>query len=148
MTHTTHRGPRTLVTTVLRRALPATAVVLLTAAPAHARATADAGLLDDWLQLSVTKGTPRSSDTRGTLLLCDPPQGHSRATEACAQLTEAEGDLSALRPDEDAVCALVYAPVTVRAEGSWHGRPVRYEETFANTCRMAATTGAVFALDG
>ncbi|MFI2432797.1 SSI family serine proteinase inhibitor [Streptomyces sp. NPDC018693] len=154
MTYTTYRLTHAVTRTALRRALPATAALLLAAAPAHATATATAtaeGTAEGtrpgtWLRLSVTQGTPQSSYTRRTLLLCDPPQGHSRADEACAQLDVARGDIRAL-PHADAICAFLYAPVTARAEGRWHGRPVRYKETFANPCEMGAHTGAVFALD-
>ena len=41
---------------------------------------------------------------------------------------------------------MIYAPVPATAEGQWNGRPVDYEQTFANACVMAARTGAVFAL--
>ncbi|MFC9287188.1 SSI family serine proteinase inhibitor [Streptomyces sp. NPDC057052] len=129
-------------------ALPVTAALLLVAvAVAPARASASGHVLPgDGLRLSVTTGDSRSGDTRGTLLLCDPPQGHSRAAEACADLTAANGDIDAVAPRE-AVCSLLYAPVTARASGRWHGRPVEYTRTFSNTCVMLAETGAVFALD-
>ncbi|MFF9061206.1 SSI family serine proteinase inhibitor [Streptomyces sp. NPDC101213] len=130
----------------LLAALPGTAALLLAAvAPAQASAPGHA-LPGDGLRLTVTTGDSRSGDTRGTLLLCDPPQGHSRAAEACADLTAANGDIDAVAPRE-AVCSLLYAPVTARANGWWHGRPVAYTETFSNTCVMLAETGAVFALD-
>ncbi|MEU0438618.1 MULTISPECIES: SSI family serine proteinase inhibitor [unclassified Streptomyces] len=99
-----------------------------------------------WLYLTVTRGDARSSDTRGTLLLCDPPQGHARAARACAELAATDGDIAAL-PPQDVLCTMVYAPVTVRAVGEWGGRPVDYTHTFANGCEMAARTGDVFALE-
>ncbi|MET9502596.1 SSI family serine proteinase inhibitor [Streptomyces sp. NPDC006622] len=127
-------------------ALPVTAALLLAAlAPAHAAAP-PALLPVGGLRLSVTTGDAHSSDTRGTLLLCDPPQGHSRAAEACADLTAAGGSIDAIAP-KDAVCSLLYAPVTARASGRWNGRPVAYAKTFSNTCVMLAETGAVFDLD-
>ncbi|MEU5768248.1 SSI family serine proteinase inhibitor [Streptomyces asoensis] len=131
----------------VRRALPAAAALLLAAGAAPAQAVSRDGLSGNWLQLTVTRGDARSSDTRGTLLLCDPPQGHSRAAEACDVLTRADGDVGALRGDSSRVCALVYAPVTVRAQGEWNGRPVDYRHTFSNDCEREALTGAVFALD-
>ncbi|MFG2280105.1 SSI family serine proteinase inhibitor [Streptomyces asoensis] len=131
----------------VRRALPAAAALLLAAGAAPAQAVSRDGLSGNWLQLTVTRGDARSSDTRGTLLLCDPPQGHSRAAEACDVLTQADGDVGALHGDSGRVCALVYAPVTVRAQGEWNGRPVDYQHTFSNDCEREALTGAVFALD-
>ncbi|MEW2045528.1 subtilase-type protease inhibitor [Streptomyces sp. NPDC005476] len=131
----------------VRRALPAAAALLLAAGAAPAVAVSHDGLPGNWLQLTVTHGDSRSSDTRGTLLLCDPPQGHSRAAEACDVLARADGNVDALTGDSGRVCTLVYAPVTVRAQGRWNGRPVDYQRTFGNDCEREALTGAVFALD-
>ncbi|MFE2261137.1 SSI family serine proteinase inhibitor [Streptomyces griseosporeus] len=117
------------------------------ARPATADLPTPAEPLGDWLYLTVTRGDTPAGDTRGTLLLCAPPRGHARAAQACAELAAAGGDIAAL-PLKDVYCPMVYAPVTVRAQGEWGGRPVTYTETFANGCVMAARTGAVFALDG
>jgi len=119
--------------------------LFLTALTAPANA-AQGALPGNWLQISVTQGDGRSSDTRGTLLLCnDVPQGHVRAAEACAQLRTARGDIRSI-PSQDVICTLEYAPVTASAHGRWNGRPVQYQETFGNTCEMGAKTGAVFAV--
>ncbi|MEU6347783.1 SSI family serine proteinase inhibitor [Streptomyces sp. NPDC047072] len=144
MTYTiTAAGASSVVRRVVRAALPAAAVLLLAAAaPVSAQ---QAG--GNWLFVSVTTGDGRSSDTRGTLLLCNPPQGHGRAAEACAQLAAAGGDIEAV-PPADVACPMIYAPVTAKARGQWDGRPVEYQETFSNGCVLAARTGAVFALDG
>ncbi|WP_338895462.1 SSI family serine proteinase inhibitor [Streptomyces sp. TG1A-60] len=133
MTHTIH---------AVRSGLLAALALLTVGASAPAGATSFNG---DWLYVSVTRGDARSSDTRGTLLLCDPPQGHGQAVQACAELREAGGDITRI-PHEDAVCTEIYAPVRVTARGQWNGRPVGYEQPFANGCVMAARTGAVFAL--
>jgi hypothetical protein len=138
----------TITATAVRRVAhlgltAAAALLLAAAAPATAGSPADG----DHLYLMVTTGDGRSSDTRGTLLLCDPPQGHGRAAEACAQLDSADGDIDAL-PLADVYCPMLYAPVTVQARGQWNGRPVEYRRTFSNGCVMRARTGAVFALDG
>ncbi|MEU1194059.1 SSI family serine proteinase inhibitor [Streptomyces sp. NPDC005859] len=131
----------------VRRALPAAAALLLAAGAAPAHAVSHDGLPGNWLQLTVTRGDVRSSDSRGTLLLCDPPQGHSRAAEACDVLARADGNVEALAGDGSRICPLIYAPVTVRAQGQWNGRPVDYQRTFGNDCEREALTGAVFALD-
>ncbi|MET8975059.1 SSI family serine proteinase inhibitor [Streptomyces sp. NPDC004539] len=130
---------------VLATALFLTALTApATAAPENAVRGALPG---NWLQISVTKSDGRSSDMRGTLLLCnDVPQGHARAAEACAQLREARGDIRSI-PAQEVLCTLEYAPVTAEAHGQWNGRSVRYEKTFGNKCEMGAQTGAVFALD-
>ncbi|NUS30851.1 MAG: serine protease [Streptomyces sp.] len=128
-----------------RGALLAAAALLVTGT-SPAQATAQDARAGNWLYLTVTKGDARSSDTRGTLLLCDPPQGHGHAAEACADLTAVDGDITAL-PPKDGYCPMVYAPVTAHARGEWNGRPVEYAETFSNGCVMAGRTGPVFALD-
>jgi hypothetical protein len=136
MTHTTTMK-------AVRGALPAAAALLLAlAAPAQAAAP-QAAAPGDWLLVSVTTGGALSNST---LLLCDPPQGHRRAAEACRQLEAAAGDIRAIR-GAGAYCPMVYAPVTAHARGQWHGRPVDYTETFSNRCVMRVRTGAVFALD-
>lgn len=136
----------TITATAVRRAaragLTAMAVLLLAAAAPAAPAPSTG----DHLFLTVTRGDGRSGDTRGTLLLCDPPQGHGRAAEACAQLAAVAGDIRSL-PPADVFCPMLYAPVTARADGEWNGRPVEYRETFPNGCVLGARTGAVFALE-
>ncbi|MFJ9902284.1 SSI family serine proteinase inhibitor [Streptomyces sp. NPDC101152] len=123
------------------------AAALLLAAAIPAQAAPRQLLPDNWLYLTVTRGDARSSDTRGTLLMCDPPMGHTHATEACAELAAVDGDIGSL-PAKDVMCPMLYAPVTVQARGQWSGREVAYTHTFANTCAMGARTGEVFALDG
>ena len=135
----------TITAKAVRGALLA-AVALLVAGPTPAQAGAQEAFPGNWLYLTVTRGDARSSDTRGTLL-CSPPQGHSRAAEACAELDAVDGDIRALRP-AGIYCPMIYAPVTAHARGEWNGRPVAYTETFSNGCVMGGRTGAVFALDG
>ncbi|WP_406453053.1 subtilase-type protease inhibitor [Streptomyces sp. NBC_01622] len=133
-------------TTALRGALLAV-TVLLAAGRAPVQAAPRHGLQGDWLYLTVTRGDSRSSDTRGTLLLCDPPQGHTHAAEACAELSAVGGDIDAI-PARSEFCPMIYAPVTAHARGGWKGRQVDYTRTFSNRCVLAARTGDVFALDG
>ncbi|MFI1163550.1 SSI family serine proteinase inhibitor [Streptomyces sp. NPDC020801] len=130
----------------LLRGLTAAAALLL-AVPAPALAAHRHIGPGDWLYVTVTHRNARTSDIHGTLLLCDPPRGHSHAAEACAQLRRAGGDIRGI-PRKNVFCSMIYAPVTVDARGQWHGRAVRYTETFANACAMRARTGDVFALDG
>jgi hypothetical protein len=130
----------------VRSGLPAAAALLLALAT-PAQATSQEADRGNWLFVTVTTGDGGPSHTRGTLLLCDPPQGHGRAAEACEQLRSADGDLRAL-PVKDTYCPMVHAPVTTHASGEWNGRPVEYLETFSNGCVMGARTGVIFALDG
>ncbi|MFM9455022.1 SSI family serine proteinase inhibitor [Streptomyces europaeiscabiei] len=143
-------------TRAVRAGLLSALALLTVAASAPVRAAAVQG---DWLYVSLTRGDARSfdargdtlssdtlsSDTRGTLLLCDPPQGHGRATQACAELRRTDGDITRI-PHRNALCTEIYAPVRATAEGQWNGHQVAYEQTFANACVMTARTGSVFAL--
>ncbi|WP_406365101.1 subtilase-type protease inhibitor [Streptomyces sp. NBC_00645] len=130
----------------LRAALLVPFLLLIAGAPPAARAAPHEERSGNWLRLGVTRGDARSGDTRGVLLLCDPPQGHGRAAEACEQLRAAGGDIERIPPRSGAVCPMIYAPVTVSAYGAWDGRRVDYTHTFSNSCVMAAGTGAVFDL--
>ncbi|MDC0771641.1 SSI family serine proteinase inhibitor [Streptomyces sp. HD] len=119
----------------------------------------------NWLFLTITPGDGGHGDTRGDggqngtrgegghsrgiLLTCDPPQGHDRAVEACAQLAKVDGDISRLQQlqSDNTFCTMIYAPVTAHARGTWGGRSVEYRETFSNSCALAARTGSVFTMD-
>jgi hypothetical protein len=132
-------------TQAVRGALLA-AIALLTLGPAPAHAASRQTDPGDWLYVTVTRGDARSSDPRGTLLLCDPPQGHAHAAQACAELATAGGDVAHIPARREILCSMIYAPVSVTARGQWAGRPVEYTRTFPNACVMGAETGAVFAL--
>ncbi|MFJ5261913.1 SSI family serine proteinase inhibitor [Streptomyces sp. NPDC088387] len=142
MTHTTYSSTARAV----RGGLLAAA--LLAAATVPAQATAQPSLPGNWFYLTVTSGDAQSSDTRGTLLMCNPPQGHDRAAEACDQLGAVDGDIGSIPMDPAVLCPMIYAPVTAHASGQWNGRSVEYRQTFANECSMSGNTGAVFALEG
>ncbi|MEU7423593.1 SSI family serine proteinase inhibitor [Streptomyces sp. NPDC040750] len=118
---------------------------LLAASPA--RAESRAAFPGNWLYLTVTRGDAHSGDTRGTLLLCDPPQGHAHAVQACAELADAGGEIGRI-PARGGFCSMIWAPVRAQARGEWNGRPVRFQETYSSRCVMTARTGSVFALDG
>jgi hypothetical protein len=132
--------------TMAVRACLLAACALLVAGPAPAGAAAPPESIPaDWLYVSVTRGEAGSGDTRGTLLLCDPPRGHEQAVRACGELRAARGEVDRI-PLKDTFCPMVYAPVSAAARGEWGGRAITYKETFANSCLLAARTGAVFAL--
>ncbi|MEN1888698.1 SSI family serine proteinase inhibitor [Streptomyces mirabilis] len=131
----------------VRNALLAT-VALLTLGATPARATPHQAIPGNWLYLTLTTGDAHTSSIRGTLLRCDPPQGHARAAEACAELATAGGDISRIPPRPDTICSMIYGPVTASARGEWEGRQVTYSHTFSNSCVMGAGTGAVFAWSG
>jgi hypothetical protein len=131
----------------VRGGLLAAALLVAGAAPAQATHQDAHAFPGDWLYLTVTHGDGQAGATRGVLLLCDPPQGHASAAEACDQLEAVGGRIDRMAP-KGGVCPMIYAPVTARARGVWHGMPVAYSRSFGNACEMADRTGSVFALDG
>ncbi|MCX4904586.1 SSI family serine proteinase inhibitor [Streptomyces sp. NBC_00878] len=133
--------------------LAACALLVAGSVPARAAAPPES-LAGNWLYVTVTRGDIRagdtdsdtgSGDTRGALLLCDPPQGHAHAVRACGELRAAGGAIGRI-PPTGVHCPMIYAPVTASARGEWGGRAVTHTETYANSCVLAARTGAVFAL--
>ncbi|MBC2902064.1 SSI family serine proteinase inhibitor [Streptomyces cupreus] len=124
--------------------LAVASLLVLAAVPAHSAERET--FPGNWLYLTLTTGNARSGDTRGTLLMCNPPLGHASAAEACAELAAVEGDIDRMT-QKDTLCPMIYAPVSVKARGHWNGRPVEYRRTFDSACRMEAWTGVVFALD-
>ncbi|MCW7942528.1 serine protease [Streptomyces hygroscopicus] len=133
----------TKTTLALRGALLA-ASALLTTVPAQAAPRPVT--TGNWLYLTVSQGDTRSREIRGTMLMCNPPHGHARAVQACAELDAVRGDIGRIPPSKNTFCPMIYAPVTVSARGQWSGRLVDYSHTFSNTCDLAARTGSVFAL--
>lgn len=131
----------------VRGALLAATAFLACLAPTPAQADPRPRGTDTWLVLGVDQGETRTGTASGHLLLCDPPQGHPRAADACAELAAVNGRITGI-PARDTYCPMVYAPVTAHAYGQWRGQPVEYTETFSNRCMMEARTGSVFALDG
>ncbi|WP_329269526.1 SSI family serine proteinase inhibitor [Streptomyces sp. NBC_01451] len=152
MTHTISTGNKTrpVRTTrpvgsarAVRGALLAVGLLLAGSGPAGAVSPEDGR--DNWLYVTVSRGEPGTADTRGALVLCDPPLGHAQAARACAELAAVDGDIAGI-PPRKTLCPMLYSPVTVHAEGEWNGRPREYDRTFSNGCELGARTGAVFAL--
>ncbi|MEV7858410.1 SSI family serine proteinase inhibitor [Streptomyces hirsutus] len=131
----------------VRGALLTATAFLACLAPTPAQADPGPPGADTWLVLGVDRGETRTGTASGHLLLCDPPQGHPRAADACAELAAVNGRITGI-PARDTYCPMVYAPVTAHAHGQWRGQPVEYTEIFSNRCMMEARTGSVFALDG
>jgi hypothetical protein len=80
------------------------------------------------------------------VLQCDPTGGtHPKAAEACADVAKAGGDLAQMPAGANPqACFMIYAPVTVTAQGKWQGQPVRFTKKYPNTCVMHDKTGSVF----
>jgi hypothetical protein len=87
-----------------------------------------------------------SQPTSRAWLGCAPARGtHPTARQACTELAQVNGDITALPPD-DTMCMTLYAPVVATATGAWNGRPVRYRHKFGNACELHRATGVVFQL--
>jgi hypothetical protein len=95
------------------------------------------------LVLHTTAGT---SPEHTVTLQCEPAGGtHPKAAEACADVAKAGGDLAQMPANTNPrACFMIYAPVTVTAQGKWQGQPVRFTEKFPNSCVMRDKTGSVF----
>ncbi|GAB2824060.1 hypothetical protein GCM10027176_30700 [Actinoallomurus bryophytorum] len=95
------------------------------------------------LVLHTSAGT---SPERTVTLQCDPAGGtHPKAAEACADVAKARGDLAQMPAGANPrACFMIYAPVTVAAQGEWQGQAVRYTKKFPNSCVMRDKTGSVF----
>ncbi|MFE4723948.1 SSI family serine proteinase inhibitor [Streptomyces sp. NPDC056728] len=120
-------------------ALTALAAAVTAAGPA--RATDPPAAQGVFLTVSGDQG----SWMRGELLRCEPEAWghHPHASEACGALDRAHGNLDALVTDPE-LCTQVYAPVTVSARGTYRGKQITWQKTFANACTMEASTGSVF----
>ncbi|MGY1496581.1 SSI family serine proteinase inhibitor [Streptomyces sp. QTS52] len=152
MTHTISNGNTSKPVRIIRPVGPARAVRgallavgLLLAGSTPAQAVSQEDVRGNWFYVTVSRGEPGATDTHGTLMLCDPPLGHAQAARACAELAAVDGDIGAI-PPRKTLCPMLYAPVTVHAEGEWNGRPRKYDRTYSNGCELGARTGAVFAL--
>ncbi len=81
---------------------------------------------------------------KSLLLLCPDGSGHDKGVDACADLTAAQGDFTALEA-ADGMCTKEYDPVTFRALGYWNGEFVTFEHRYGNYCTgVNATGGAIF----
>ena len=119
----------------------------LTAGTALAPAAASAVPAGSTLQLSVT-GQPGPSGYRTAVLTCEPHGGtHPKAETACTDLATTNGDFHAMtsRQPKPAMCTLDLKEVTLRANGTWRGKPVNFEQKFPNICVAKSRTGEVFA---
>lgn len=94
------------------------------------------------IRLSVSSGV---AATRGAVLKCHPMGGsHKRGAEACTQLDASGGSFEASAQNSGVACTMQYEPVTATAVGQWNGRSVNFEQTYSNSCVLAAHTGAIF----
>ncbi|MFF9016215.1 SSI family serine proteinase inhibitor [Streptomyces sp. NPDC014870] len=97
-------------------------------------------------QLLLTVTSDATGDIEAALLGCRPTGGnHPEAETACEELRTAGGDFEQLPVTPDAICPMVYDPVTARAEGTYDHEPVTWKKTYANACLLNVETGKVFA---
>jgi hypothetical protein len=100
------------------------------------------------LTLTVAQGESpeQATTTRTVLLTCSPVVAgtHPDPVAACAELTAAGGDFEQLRGRPMLMCPMIWAPVTLAADGVWNGVPVSYRHTFPNQCGATNRSAAVF----
>ncbi|MEV4316981.1 SSI family serine proteinase inhibitor [Actinocrispum sp. NPDC049592] len=129
---------------ILRTAtvLASAAVCVLLAVPASAAAPSKATFTLSKVGAEVNSLLPLP---KLTTLKCDPPGGtHPDREAACAVLAKANGDFNKIEPLQGRVCTLQYMPITVRADGKWHGRDVEWEAKFPNECAANVATANLY----
>lgn len=99
------------------------------------------------LALKVYEGEAPAGDPIASAdLVCNPDTGtHPDPAAACAALERAAGDPAKLA-GEPGPCTMEWVPVTVTAEGYWHGGAthVQFAHTYANRCDLHRGTTPVF----
>ncbi|GAA2498130.1 subtilase-type protease inhibitor [Streptomyces gobitricini] len=141
--------------TLVRRAVIcglATAGVLgpMTASGAAAEAAAPEPRLyaPSALVLTVAQGedAATAAPLRAVTLTCTPTAGgtHPASQKACEELRSVEGKFHQLGDEENRPCIKIYDPVVVTAQGTWEGRRVNFEHTYANSCIMQVESSGVF----
>lgn len=115
----------------------------VTAAPAQARPPTD--LPPTVLVLSVSRN--HAPVPRTVLLTCSPiaAGNHPQSAAACDELEAAGGNFADLRGEAMRFCPMIYDPVTLSAEGIWHGTRVSFRQTYSNACRAGDRSSHVFA---
>ncbi len=128
-----------------RTMLAAAALAGAALTPALAGAEPAPAPADSLINLSAYE-EGRAGTHRTAVLTCDPNGGtHPNADVACAKLAGADGKFQDLgAQNNNKACPMDYRPVTYTAEGTWRGKPVEFEQKFANDCVAAAHTGEVF----
>ena len=100
--------------------------------PASARDAVDAA--DERRSAAGDRDAPAATRRR------HPPEGRRGLRGRRQVWRRPEGDAGRANPR---ACFMIYAPVTVSAQGNWHGSHAFHRE-FPNTCVMRDKTGSVF----
>lgn len=86
---------------------------------------------------------PRSGPAVARTLWCDPDGGtHGAASRACDQLEAVGGEVGRV-PARPEPCTLENAPVSVIANGVWHGTARHFARTYPNRCIAVRATGGI-----
>ncbi len=116
--------------------------VIASATPAQASADSpQASLHIRVVHPSFASQSPSSWEPVDVTLTCDPDGGtHPTPEEACAELTEINGDLERLATGGGHMfCVQLYDPVRVTITGYWYGEPKVFVHDYSNVgCLHAA----------
>ncbi|ATL66733.1 subtilase-type protease inhibitor [Nocardia terpenica] len=127
------------------RTVSAVAAGMAAAALAAAPAQADPPPAPDLsaLILTVTHG---NTPVRTAVLVCSPMAFgmHPHAASACDELNTVGGNFDALRGQPIRFCSMLSDPVTLTADGFWHGTPVSWRQSFPNQCMATNHSNYVF----
>ncbi|RPF43811.1 subtilisin inhibitor-like [Streptomyces sp. Ag109_G2-6] len=96
------------------------------------------------LVFTITQGNDAASGTvlRAAVLSCAYTAGgtHPAPRAACDAVNAAGGDFGRLltAPAPGRACPKRYDPLTLTADGVWHGERLAWKHTFPNACMMSA----------
>ncbi|MFD9725156.1 subtilase-type protease inhibitor [Streptomyces sp. NPDC059072] len=128
-------------------AVSAAAVLCLAGATGVAEAQPASLYAPSALVFTITQGDDAATGTvlRAAVLSCAyTAEGtHPAPRAACDALNATGGEFNRLlsAPNPDRACPMHYDPVTVTADGAWHGSRIAWKHTFPNACQMSATLG-------
>ncbi|MFF5703836.1 subtilase-type protease inhibitor [Streptomyces sp. NPDC012794] len=126
-------------------AVSAAALLCLAGTTSVAQAQPASPYAPSAMVLTITQGDDAATGTvlRATVLSCAyTAEGtHPAPRAACDALNATGGRLDRLlsAPDPGRACRRNYDPVTVTADGVWHGDRLAWKYTFPNACVMSAT---------
>lgn len=95
-------------------------------------------------ELSLTL-QQESGTTISSTVACEPVSGtHPNAAAVCDALSKVDGDFTKIPRSKGMACSDDFKPVTVTAQGDWHGKAVNFTHTYSNRCYANIAMGKIF----